>query len=77
MHIDFLIERFRRSAAEPAIVWRDAVTGYGWLADEIQRLEEHVRGAVAVGRLQWVAHQAAGGLWGVDALTPDARCTRR
>ncbi|HEU4530371.1 MAG TPA: fatty acid--CoA ligase family protein [Steroidobacteraceae bacterium] len=38
MHIDFLIERFRRSAAEPAIVWRDAVTGYGWLADEIQRL---------------------------------------
>jgi len=27
--------------------------------DEIQRLEEHVRGAVAVGRLERVAHQAA------------------
>jgi long-chain acyl-CoA synthetase len=38
MHVDFLIERFRASADAPAIVWRDAVTSYGWLADEIARL---------------------------------------
>jgi hypothetical protein len=33
----------------------------GQPGDEIQRLEEHLRGAVRVGRLQLVAHQAAGG----------------
>src|SRR5690348_4030532 len=38
MHVDFLIERFRQSADEPAIVWRDTVTQYGWLADEIERV---------------------------------------
>ena len=38
MHVDFLIERFRKAAGEPAIVWRDAVTDYAWLADEVQRL---------------------------------------
>ncbi len=38
MHVDFLIERFRQNASAPAIVWRDAVTDYGWLADEMQRL---------------------------------------
>jgi long-chain acyl-CoA synthetase len=38
MHVDFLIERFRKAAGEPAIVWRDAVTNYGWLADEVERL---------------------------------------
>jgi|SRR5688572_872703 len=38
MHVDFLIERFRKAVGEPAIVWRNAVTDYGWLADEVQRL---------------------------------------
>jgi len=38
MHVDFLLERFRASAGAQAIVWRDAVTNYGWLADEIARL---------------------------------------
>jgi hypothetical protein len=33
----------------------------GQSCDEIQRLEEHVRGTVRVGRLQLVAHQAARG----------------
>lgn len=38
MHVDFLIERFRKAAGSGAIVWRDAVTDYAWLADEIERL---------------------------------------
>ncbi|HSD74324.1 MAG TPA: fatty acid--CoA ligase family protein [Steroidobacteraceae bacterium] len=52
MHVDFLIERFRQASESPAIVWRDAVTSYGWLADELGRLsatlQEHgvPRGAV-------------------------------
>lgn len=35
MHVDFLIERFRGAGTAPAIVWRDAVTDYDWLAREI------------------------------------------
>jgi len=38
MHVDFLIERFRKASEAPAIVWRDAVTSYGWLASELERL---------------------------------------
>jgi acyl-coenzyme A synthetase/AMP-(fatty) acid ligase len=38
VHVDFLIERFRQASGNPAIVWRDAVTNYGWLADELARL---------------------------------------
>ena len=38
MHVDFLIERFRQASEAPAIVWRDAVTNYGWLAAELERL---------------------------------------
>ena len=38
MHIDFLLERFRANRDAPAIVWRDTVTSYGWLAEEIERL---------------------------------------
>ena len=38
MHVDFLIERFRNAADAPAIVWRDAVTDYRWLAAELERV---------------------------------------
>ena len=38
MHVDFLIERFRRASEAPAIVWRDTVTHYDWLAAELERL---------------------------------------
>lgn len=35
MHVDFLLERFRGAGTAPAIVWRDAVTDYAWLAREV------------------------------------------
>lgn len=38
MHVDFLIERFRKADKAPAIVWRDQVTDYQWLADELDQL---------------------------------------
>lgn len=38
MHVDFLLERFRAAPEAPALVWRDAVTTYGWLAQEVSRL---------------------------------------
>ena len=38
MHVDFLLERFRRASESAAIVWRDAITDYGWLAAELERL---------------------------------------
>jgi long-chain acyl-CoA synthetase len=37
MFIDFLLERFREAADRDAIVWRDQVTSYGWLAGEVDR----------------------------------------
>jgi len=40
MHVDFLVERFRNASQAPAIVWRDTVTDYGWLADEVERLSK-------------------------------------
>ena len=38
MHVDFLIECFRNASEAPAIVWRNAVTSYGWLAAELERM---------------------------------------
>ncbi len=40
MHVDFLVERFRNASQAPAIIWRDTVTDYGWLADELERLSK-------------------------------------
>ena len=40
MHVDFLVERFRNASQAPAIIWRDTVTDYGWLADEVERLSK-------------------------------------
>jgi acyl-coenzyme A synthetase/AMP-(fatty) acid ligase len=39
MHVDFLLERFRAAGNAPAIVWRDQVVNYGWLADETTRMQ--------------------------------------
>jgi long-chain acyl-CoA synthetase len=38
-HIGFLRERFRAAAQAPAIVWRDHEVTYGWLLEEIGRME--------------------------------------
>jgi long-chain acyl-CoA synthetase len=40
MFIDFLLDRFRANADQEAIVWRDRVTSYGWLAGEVDRWRE-------------------------------------
>lgn len=39
MHVDFLLERFRAAGNAPAIVWRDQVVNYSWLADETTRMQ--------------------------------------
>lgn len=45
MHVDFLLERFRANPNAPAIIWRDTVTSYGWLADEVARSGALLEGA--------------------------------
>ena len=40
MHVDFLLERFRAAGDAPAIVWRDQVASYAWLADETARMQK-------------------------------------
>jgi len=37
MYIDFLLERFRTNHASDAVVWRDQIFGYGFLADAVAR----------------------------------------
>jgi long-chain acyl-CoA synthetase len=37
MHIDFLLDRFRTNHARDAVVWRDQIFSYGWLADAVDR----------------------------------------
>lgn len=39
MHVDFLLERFRAAGNAPAIVWRDQVVNYAWLAEETTRMQ--------------------------------------
>jgi long-chain acyl-CoA synthetase len=39
MHVDFLLERFRAAGNAPAIVWRDQVVNYAWLAEETMRMQ--------------------------------------
>jgi long-chain acyl-CoA synthetase len=39
MHVDFLLERFRAAGDAPAIVWRDQVVNYAWLAEETARMQ--------------------------------------
>lgn len=39
MHVDFLLERFRAAGHAPAIVWRDQVVNYAWLAEETTRMQ--------------------------------------
>ena len=37
MHVDFLLEVFRASAGQDALIWRDRPFAYGWLAAAVRR----------------------------------------
>jgi long-chain acyl-CoA synthetase len=45
MFIDFLLERFRGSPDQDALIWRDQTSSYGWLADEVERWTDRLEEA--------------------------------
>jgi len=50
MHIDFLLEVFRRNSVKDAVVWLDQASSYAWLVDAVGRWTEFLRDrAVAPG----------------------------
>ena len=50
MHIDFLLEVFRRNSDKDAVVWLDQASSYAWLVDAVGRWTEFLRDrAVAPG----------------------------
>jgi len=50
MHIDFLLDVFRRNSVKDAVVWLDQASSYAWLVDAVGRWTEFLRDrAVAPG----------------------------
>src|SRR5256712_12480952 len=50
MHIDFLLDVFRRNSDRDAVVWRDQTSSYAWLADAVEAWTRFLRDrAVAPG----------------------------
>jgi len=50
MHVDFLLDVFRRNSVKDAVVWLDQASSYAWLVDAVGRWTEFLRDrAVAPG----------------------------
>jgi len=43
MHLDFLLDVFRRSSDKEAVVWRDQTSSYAWLADAVETWTRFLR----------------------------------
>jgi len=48
MHIDFLLDVFRRNSDRDAVVWRDQTSSYAWLADAVEAAIEEQFGTSQV-----------------------------